>query len=95
MSRIDAEVTITGQAEEILQGVRALRVGQRSVLLTAWLPSRRWRGMREDHMLPAIGAGRTDDALEALARLHRQTLIDSELDRRLATLIDGFGVFTR
>ncbi|MEX2617816.1 MAG: hypothetical protein WD767_17130 [Alphaproteobacteria bacterium] len=90
---IKAVVTIEGPAEEILARVRNLKTGERAVSIEATLPRRGGRGI-DFHTLPIIKNGETQTAIEQLERLHRQTIVDEDTDRRLENLIIEFGRFT-
>jgi len=92
-TRITAQITIEGPAEEMLAAVQRLHGGKRSVSLVVEVSRRNY--VSPYHHLPEIKSGQIQHALEKLAAMAHQTVVDDETDRRLDYLIREFGEFTR
>lgn len=91
--RVEASVTLEGPAEELLAALLALRGGgTKSVLLTLGPIG---RASLPYYTLPAIRGGQLQDALDKLAGLAEQTIVDAGTERRVAGLVRDFARWTR
>ena len=93
---IYASVELRGSAEEVLSDLRRLEGCERTVSLSVAPPSRAYAMSSGDaNFIPPIANGNTKPAIEKLADLSHQTLVDDETARRLEYFIREFGHLTK